>query len=179
MAGTNATYLDATAANGTAYYYVVQSANPVGASTNSPESSGAAPDPGISTTVPDAPTDLSVSSVAHQSVNLDWTGSPDVDFYTVYRSTLFDNGGGVSNVLGTIVLANNVTDSPSCTSIPRRRMAASIVIVAIRHECRRRLHQFQYRRRRALALCTGQRTGFLDRHLRANHQYRPSLVRRS
>ena len=32
----NATYLDAGAVNGTAYYYVVQSANPDGASTNSP-----------------------------------------------------------------------------------------------------------------------------------------------
>ena len=105
----NATYLDRTAANGTTYYYVVQSVNPVGASTNSPQSSGATPGAGFSTSAPAAPTGLAVASAAHQSVTLNWSASAGANFYTVYRSTLFNNGGGASNTLNTIVLNNATT----------------------------------------------------------------------
>jgi autotransporter-associated beta strand protein len=105
----NGVYLDTTAGNGTTYYYVVQSANTGGASANSPESTGATPSGSLSTSAPAAPTGLAISSVGHQSVAMNWSASPGANFYTVYRSTLFDNGGGASNVLGTIVLANNVT----------------------------------------------------------------------
>src|ERR1017187_5370444 len=110
----NATYLDHSAANGTPYYYVVQSVNPVGASANSPESSGATPSASFSTSPPAAPASLTVASVGHQSVTLNWSAPAGANFYTVYRSTLVNNGGGASNVLGTIVLNNNVT-GPSYT----------------------------------------------------------------
>jgi autotransporter-associated beta strand protein len=112
----NATYLDAGAANGTAYYYVVQSANPTGASTNSPQSSGATPSGALSTSVPAAPAGLAVTSVGHQSVTLNWTASPGANFYTVYRSTLVDTLGGASNTLSTIVL-NNTNTGTSYTDI--------------------------------------------------------------
>jgi len=105
----NATFLDATAVNGTTYYYVVQSVNPAGASTNSPESPGSAPSGSLSSSAPATPSGLAIGSSGHQSVTLNWSASSGANFYTIYRSTLFNNGGGVSNVLGTIVLANNVT----------------------------------------------------------------------
>lgn len=114
----NATWHDPTAVNGTTYYYVVQSVNPVGASTNSPSSSGVTPDAGISTSPPAAPTGLTVASSGHATVTLNWSASSGANFYTVYRSTLFDNGGGVSNVLGTVVLANNVTGTTYTDTSP-------------------------------------------------------------
>ena len=93
-----------------AYFYVVQSVNPVGASTNSGGK-------------------FRYNSIrkhfngrAHAADRFDhrqhrppkcssgrWSASADANFYTVYRSTHFNNGGGASNVLGTIVLANNDT----------------------------------------------------------------------
>ena len=105
----NAALADTTAANGATYYYVVQSVNPVGGSTNSPPSAAATPSAGLPATPPAAPTGLAVSGVGHQSVTLGWNASAGANYYTVFRSTLFNNGGGTSNVLGTIVLANNVT----------------------------------------------------------------------
>ncbi len=126
----SATFLDPTAANGTPYYYVVRSVNTVGSSTNSPQAS-ATPDAGISASAPAAPTGLTVASVAHQSATLNWNAVANANFYTVYRSTLFNNGGGASNVLGTIVLANNVTNatytdtSPTDGSIYRYAVAAT------------------------------------------------------
>jgi autotransporter-associated beta strand protein len=104
----NATWIDTNAVNGTAYYYVVQSVNPVGTSTNSPESSGATPSASLSGSAPAAPAGLSVASVGHQSVTLNWNASPGANFYTVYRSTLVDTLGGASNTLSTIPLNNNV-----------------------------------------------------------------------
>ena len=103
----NATYLDATAANGTTYYYVVRSVNPVGSSTNSPQSS-ATPSAALSTSAPAVPTGLSIGGATHQSVTLNWAAAAGANFYTIYRSTLVNNGGGASNILATLVLANNV-----------------------------------------------------------------------
>lgn len=105
----NATFLDTTAANGTPYYYVVQSVNASGASANSPQSSATTPSSSLSTNPPAAPIGLANGGVTHQSVTLNWSSSAGANFYTIYRSTLFNNGGGASNVLNTIVLANNIT----------------------------------------------------------------------
>lgn len=119
----NATWIDPTAINGTTYYYEVQSVNPDGVSANSPQSAGATPSASMSTSAPAAPIGLTVSSVAHHSVSLAWDASPGANYYTVYRFTLYDNGGGASNILNTIVLDNNVSgdtysdDSPSDGSI--------------------------------------------------------------
>lgn len=113
----NATWLDTTAANGTPYYYVVRSVNPAGSSTNSPEAA-ATPSAAISASAPAAPTNLVVAGVAHQSVTLNWSAVSNANFYTIYRSTLVNNGGGASNVLGTIVLANNVTNASYTDNSP-------------------------------------------------------------
>jgi len=104
----NATCLDTNLVNGTTYYYIVQSVNSVG-STNSPQSPGVTPSGAISSAIPDAPAGVSIGGVAHQSVTVNWSASSGANYYTVHRSTLFDNGGGASNVLGTIVLNNTNT----------------------------------------------------------------------
>lgn len=114
----NATYLDTSAANDTTCYYIVQSVNPGGASTNSPESPGVTPAAGISASAPAAPTGLMVSSVGHQNVTLTWSASPGANFYTVYRSTLVDTLGGASNTLSTIVLNNTNTGTSYTDTSP-------------------------------------------------------------
>jgi rhamnogalacturonan endolyase len=110
----NATWLDTAAVNGTTYYYVVQSVNPSGTSTNSPQSAGTTPSAAISSSAPAAPASVTISGVAHHSATVNWAASVGANFYTVYRSTLVDNGGGSSNVLGTVVL-NNTNTSLSFT----------------------------------------------------------------
>ncbi len=110
----NATYLDATAANGVTYYYVVRSVNPTGSSTNSAQSSAATPSAGISASAPAAPTGLAVGSTGHQSVTLNWNASAGANYYSVWRSTLVNTGGGSSNTLSTIIL-NNATTGTSYT----------------------------------------------------------------
>ena len=114
----NAIFLDTTAANGTTYYYVVQSANTAGTSTNSPESLGAIPSVDISTSAPATPIGLTIGGIGHQNVSINWSASVGANFYTVYRSTLFNNAGGAFNVLRTIVLANNVTGTTYTDTSP-------------------------------------------------------------
>jgi rhamnogalacturonan endolyase len=126
----NATFLDQTAVNGTTYFYVVQSVNPVGASTNSPQSNGTMPSGSLSSAPPATPTGMAVGSSGHQSVTLNWSASPGANFYTVYRSTLFNNGGGASNLLGTIVLANNVTATTYTDTSPTDGTTYSYAVAA-------------------------------------------------
>jgi rhamnogalacturonan endolyase len=102
----NATYEDTNAVNGTTYYYVVQSVNPDGSSSDSLQSAAATPSSSLSTSAPAAPTSLTVTSSGHQSVSLSWNASVGANYYAIQRSTLYDNGGGASNVLNTITLDN-------------------------------------------------------------------------
>jgi rhamnogalacturonan endolyase len=113
----NAAYVDTSAVNGLTYYYVVQSVNSVGASTNSPQSAAVTPG-AYSTSPPAAPASVTIGSAVHQSVTVTWSASANANFYTVYRSTLFNNGGGASNVLSTIILNNtNTTTSYTDTGV--------------------------------------------------------------
>lgn len=114
----NAMYLDTTAVNGMTYYYVVQSVNPTGSSTNSPQSPGATPSAGLSTTPPPAPTSLTVTSATHQSVALSWSASPGANFYSVWRSVEVNTGGGSTNILGTILLNNTNTGTSYTDTSP-------------------------------------------------------------
>ena len=104
----NATYLDTNALNGTAFYYVVQSVNPVGASAGSPASAATTPSAAITASAPSAPTGLAVT-VAHTNVTLTWNPSSGANYYSVWRSTLADTGGGASNILSTNILDNTIT----------------------------------------------------------------------
>jgi len=114
----NATWLDASALNGTTYYYVVRSINPTGSSTNSPPSSGTTPSASIANTTPSAPTGLAVTVASHHSVTLNWNAASGANLYTVWRSTLANTGGGSSNVLSTIVLNNAVTNTTYTDTTP-------------------------------------------------------------
>jgi hypothetical protein len=105
----NGIYTDTTAVNGTTYYYVVRSVNPNGSSTNSPQSSGATPSGSLTSSAPSAPTGLSVTSTAHQSVTLNWNAAAGANFYSIWRCTIASNGGGATNILSTILLNNTNT----------------------------------------------------------------------
>jgi autotransporter-associated beta strand protein len=61
---------------------------------------------------------LTIGSSGHHSVTVNWSASTGANYYTVYRSTLFNNGGGASNVLNSIVLANNVTGTTYTDNSP-------------------------------------------------------------
>ena len=115
----NATYLDTNAVNGTTYYYVVQSVNPGGQQhqfAGKPRRDAVRRH--LSASAPAAPTGLAVGSVAHQSVTLNWSASSGANFYTVYRSTLVNTGGGSSNTLSTIVLNNTNTGTSYTDTSP-------------------------------------------------------------
>ena len=114
----NASWLDNTAGNGTNYFYAVRAFNPTGSSTSSPTSFGTTPSAGNSTSAPAAPTGLAVGGVAHQSVTLNWGASSGANYYSVYRSTLANSGGGSSNVLSTILLNNAVTNTSYTDASP-------------------------------------------------------------
>jgi autotransporter-associated beta strand protein len=114
----NATWLDTTASNGTTYYYVVQSVNTTGTSVDSPQSAGVAPSSGAATSAPAAPTNLTATA-GNGQVSVSWTASPTANYYTVQRSTMYNNGGALAgtlasgteayNNLGTITLTNTAT----------------------------------------------------------------------
>ncbi len=106
----NATWVDSTAVNGTNYYYVVQSVNPVNVSSNSPQSFAVTPSAVISSAVPAAPTGLMVTST-NSAVTFTWSAVTGANFYTIYRGT-------VVNKLGYVIrydILSNTTTSPAYT----------------------------------------------------------------
>lgn len=96
-------YTDA-AANGTTYHYAVQAVNPTGTSANSPPSPGATPGADRPARAPDAPADLKVVESGHHRVALRWTPSPGADYYSVFRTTRYDDGLGGTYPLRTVLL---------------------------------------------------------------------------
>jgi fibronectin type 3 domain-containing protein len=111
----NATFVDNTAANGTPYFYSVQSVNPVGASANSPASAGTAPSSGAATTAPAAPTGLMVAAVGNATVNLSWPVVPGASYYTLYRGTVVNLIGFIPS---NIVLSNTITGNTYTDTSP-------------------------------------------------------------
>jgi fibronectin type 3 domain-containing protein len=78
---TSAAYTDATAVNGTTYYYVITATNTGGTSGKSNEAS-ATPEP----PAPAAPTNLTATG-GNSQVSLTWTASSGATSYSVYRGT--------------------------------------------------------------------------------------------
>ena len=114
---TNTTYVDSTALNGTTYYYVVQSTNPVSSSANSAQSTGVTPSSSAPSSAPAGPTGLTATA-GSGAVSLNWTASSGANLYTVKRSTLTFNGGGSTIPLNTITLTNSVTGTSYTDTSP-------------------------------------------------------------
>ena len=126
---TNAIYVDNTAANGTTYYYVVQSVNPVNSSPNSAQSPAVTPSSGALSSAPNAPTGLTASS-GSSAVTLNWTALSGANCYTVKRSTLTLNGGGSAFPLNTITLTNSVNSTSYTDTSPTNGTIYSYSVVA-------------------------------------------------
>ena len=125
----NGTWLDATATNGTTYYYVVRSLNTTGTSGNSPQSAGKAPSSGASASPPAVPTGLTATA-GDGEVTLVWNAPAGANYYTVTRSTLVSNGGGTYNTLGTITLSNTVTGTSYTDASPTNGSTYSYAVTA-------------------------------------------------
>ncbi len=99
------TFTDVTAANGTTYYYAVQSVNPEGRSVNSPTSSVVSPQATLPANVPPSPpVKLAVASSGHHTVTLNWDASAGANYYSVWRKTLHSDGVGGTYPLRTTLL---------------------------------------------------------------------------
>ncbi|MGC3991190.1 MAG: polysaccharide lyase family protein [Chthoniobacteraceae bacterium] len=100
-----ATYTDTTAANGTTYYYALQSANPAGTSVIS---SATSTTPSASAPAsPSAPTGLAATAGDTQ-VGLSWTASANAAYYLVERSS---TSGGPYTIINTSTTGNTFTDT--------------------------------------------------------------------
>ena len=113
-----ARYLDATAVNGTEYYYAVQTVNPTGHSVSSSSSAGVKPLSELSKSAPPAPAGLNVTGSGHRQVALSWTASPGANYYSVWRTTLHADGVGGTYPLRTIILDDAATGTSYTDTSP-------------------------------------------------------------
>ena len=113
-----AVYTDTTAANGTAYTYAVQSVNPKGKSTASAPSAAAAPLATASANPPAAPDGLKIVTSGHHLVSLSWNAVPDAAGYSVWRTTLHQDGVGGAYPLRAIVLNDAVSATNYADNTP-------------------------------------------------------------
>ncbi|MGC2718515.1 MAG: glycoside hydrolase family 44 protein [Candidatus Acidiferrales bacterium] len=102
-AATMNSYTDATALNGTKYFYVISAVNSTGESANSNEVSAT---PTTPAQAPPTPTNLAATA-GNAQVALTWSGSTSAKTYNVKRSTT--NGGGYSTLSSPT--ATNYTDT--------------------------------------------------------------------
>ena len=109
------TFSDTTAANGTPYFYAIQSVNSGGHSVASAPSAGATPTSRLPANAPAAPAKLSVSKSGSHEVALAWNAAPGANFYSVWRTTLHIDGVGGADPLRTILM-----DETSGTSFTDR-----------------------------------------------------------
>ena len=100
-------YQDTTIVPGTQYYYRVEATGPSVNSASSPSAM-------VSTTpvAPNAPTNLSASTVDNPTVTLTWSADPRAAGYNIYRS---DNGGMNWNSVGSTSGNSAVTFNDSST----------------------------------------------------------------
>jgi rhamnogalacturonan endolyase len=99
-----AAYTDASVENGKTYYYTVQAVNPYGRSADSPVSGSVTPSADRPAKAPAAPAGPRVAESGHHRVALSWTPCPTADYYTIFRTTLNEDGVGGTYPLRTILL---------------------------------------------------------------------------
>ena len=112
------TITDKTAFNGTKYYYTVQSVNSLGRSVNSAPSVGITPSVEHSTAPPPPPQSMTVTGSSRRKVALSWTASPGANYYSVWRTTLYENGVVGTYPLRTILLDDATTNSNFTDTTP-------------------------------------------------------------
>jgi hypothetical protein len=112
------TYTDTTAANGTPYSYTVQSVNPVGQSIASASSPAVTPSAQLSANVPATPAGVKVTASGHHHVALSWAAAPGADFYTISRTTLYEDGVGGTYPLRTILLDDAIPGTTFTDTTP-------------------------------------------------------------
>ncbi len=113
-----ASYADTTAVNGTAYSYVIQSINPAGHSATSSPSASVMPLATASTEPPAPPADMKVIRSGHHLVSLAWNSSVGAACYSVWRTTLHQDGVGGTYPLRTILLDDAVSNSTYTDTTP-------------------------------------------------------------
>ncbi len=107
----SASYLDATAVNGTTYYYVVTAVDTSSNESADSNEASATPDAGLPDIVPPAaPVGLAAAG-GDGRVQLTWAanGEPDLAGYNVYRATT--TGGPYSQLNGALVATAGYTDT--------------------------------------------------------------------
>src|SRR5262249_39729591 len=117
-----ATFTDTNVVNGTTYYYVVQSANPGGSSTNSIEVSATPSDatPGA----PASPVNV-IATAGNNSVTLNWNASAGAARYVIQRTVLTVGAvttytpGGINPyaVINSYVTGTNYTDTALANNV--------------------------------------------------------------
>lgn len=97
-------FTDTTTANGTPYFYAIESVNPDGRSVASRPSASAVPSSQLPANAPAAPVKLTVSKSGHHEVELTWSASPGANLYHVWRTTLHSDGVGGAYPLRTLFM---------------------------------------------------------------------------
>ena len=104
-----AQYVDTTAANGSEYFYKVQSVNPTGSSEMSPAERGRRSRRRSNPATRRPRRRISKSPASgHHRVALAWTASPGASFYRVWRTTLHADGVGGNYPVGRVLLDDAV-----------------------------------------------------------------------
>ena len=114
-----ATFTDTNVVNGTTYFYAIQSLNPVGCSANSSAWRQARHRPPIfAADAPPAPTELTIASSGHHNVALRWNASRGANYYSVWRTSLHEDGIGGTYPIGTILLDDALTNTSYTDNSP-------------------------------------------------------------
>jgi rhamnogalacturonan endolyase len=113
-----ATFIDATAANGSTCTYTVRACNPAGQSAPSVASREAKPLATLAGDPPAAPAGLAVTASGHHRVALRWDADPGATGFRVWRTTMHTDGVGGTYPLRTILIdtttaTESVDASPS------------------------------------------------------------------
>ena len=125
------TFKDSEAVNNVKYYYCVQSVNPNGRSLNSNKSRGVIPSDKKPIDPPRQPQGITVINASHHNVELKWDSSADTEYYSLWRTTLYEDGVGGTYPLWTVLLDDTVAKTSYTDKTPTDGRIYSYHIKAI------------------------------------------------